>query len=622
MGLAEILWRLFRAARAVFDPLRARLAKRPYSSDRVVADYLALPPLCHQPPPKPASDTFNIFDFEFPVDIKFDWHLDYHSGISAPQGIASRINIRDREKIGDIKYIWEINRHQHLSALMATQIGHENPGQILETLQDWIDRNPYLRGVNWTSSLELALRAISWTFILEAARATQKVSADTFRPILGSLAQQLGFIARHLSRYSSANNHLIGEAAGLFIGSQLFTGSPRAARARSILEAEIQKQVSPDGINREQATAYHLFTLEFFLLALVLGIKVGKPFSDAYRERIRAMLDYLASVATSGGELPNFGDSDDGRGFLLGFGGTSLSTVMALGGVLFEDPRYLKFAAEPGMAVHVLLGPEGVKSFKTLKQAGSPFQYASKLYREGGKVVMGDPSLELKAVFDFGEHSYGSIAAHAHADALSLQIARGDRYFLIDPGTFSYHSFPEWRDYFRGTAAHNTVRIDGQNQSIIGGQFLWTHKAKSRLVEWRSDAEADICIAEHDGYRRLADPVLHRRTIEFLKAAYVFNITDEIICREKHRVEVFFHLHPECEIKAVGPGSVQVQRGDQQIVITGDHSAMTFDVFKGQEDPIAGWHSPAFHRKIPINTLVFSGSISAESAIHTTIKLI
>ena len=92
-------------------------------------------------------------------------------------------------------------------------------------------------------------------------------------------------------------------------------------------------------------------------------------------------------------------------------------------------------------------------------------------------------------------------------------------YFLIDSGTYAYHSYPQWRSYFRGTSAHNTVRVDGQDQSVAAGTFQWTQKAHARLLSFRSGHCIDNILAEHDGYRRLADPVTHRRSIALDKAA-------------------------------------------------------------------------------------------------------
>ncbi len=97
---------------------------------------------------------------------------------------------------------------------------------------------------------------------------------------------------------------------------------------------------------------------------------------------------------------------------------------------------------------------------------------------------------EIRLVVDAGPLGYRSIAAHGHADALSFTLSVGGLEFLVDPGTYAYHTQGAWRQYFRGTAAHNTVRVDGQDQSESGGNFMWLRKARAGCNLWDSRARA------------------------------------------------------------------------------------------------------------------------------------
>ena len=105
--------------------------------------------------------------------------------------------------------------------------------------------------------------------------------------------------------------------------------------------------------------------------------------------------------------------------------------------------------------------------------------------------------------------AYLSIAAHGHADALAFTLSLGGEEFLIDPGTYAYHTQKLWRDYFRGTYAHNTVRVDEVDQSEIGGNFMWMRKARATLLRHEAQGSQQSWAASHDGYRRLPDPVTH-----------------------------------------------------------------------------------------------------------------
>ena len=103
--------------------------------------------------------------------------------------------------------------------------------------------------------------------------------------------------------------------------------------------------------------------------------------------------------------------------------------------------------------------------------------------QQGGYIVMGGEGCHL--VFDAGPLGYLGIAAHGHADALSFCLAIDDAWWLVDPGTYAYHSAPEWRSYFRGTSAHNTIRVNGNDQSQMGGAFMWLRKAHATVLEYQ-----------------------------------------------------------------------------------------------------------------------------------------
>jgi uncharacterized heparinase superfamily protein len=97
---------------------------------------------------------------------------------------------------------------------------------------------------------------------------------------------------------------------------------------------------------------------------------------------------------------------------------------------------------------------------------------------------------EIRIIIDSGELGYLSIAAHGHADALAFTMSVAGKEILVDPGTYSYHTLPRWRNYFRGTAAHNTVVVDGKNQSVIGGNFMWVKHASAACRKWSRERNA------------------------------------------------------------------------------------------------------------------------------------
>ena len=219
---------------------------------------------------------------------------------------------------------------------------------------------------------------------------------------------------------------------------------------------------------------------------------------------------------------------------------------------------------------------------------------------------------------DAGPLGYQSIGAHGHADALAVTLSLGGHEFLIDPGTYAYHTEQKWRNYFRGTAAHNTVRVDGLDQSVIGGNFMWLRHAKAVCEKWISSWEIDYFCGSHDGYSRLYDPVIHRREIRFEKAERKISIADTLTCSGMHSVERAWHFSEDC----------QVERNGELIVAHNGASVLTMSsvktvgetlIFRGDTARPGGWISRRFDVKVPTTTVVWRSEINGTTKLTTLI---
>jgi len=568
-----------------------------------------------------AMEHIRVFDLEFPLGFEFDWHRDYRHGWQVDRRFSSSLNIRDTAVVGDIKYVWEPSRHQHLSALAFAANAEQNADYIVESLDSWLTANPYLVGVHWTSSLELAERVISWALLYP--RIADRVANDhDFRERwLKSIYLHLARIARKLSLYSSANNHLIGELVGLYVGCSCFDFWPDCQAwsnfARQSLEREIRSQVGADGVNREQAMSYHLFAFELLLLAFITARNLGAPLSDGYAERLKGMAQFLDTVATSKGDLPWYGDSDDARGFLFSEAETALEVTTQLAGLLFGESAWLRFRTAPTQAARALV-PDLLSKLNHSAQA---VPTPRELFVDAGLACVRTNDGNVRLLMDFGPLGFNSTAAHGHADALSIWLSIGDEYFLVDAGTYAYHSYPKWRRFFRGTAAHNTARVDRRDQSEMTGRFLWGSKAAARLLRLESNSEYVTIEAEHDGYGQLPDPVIHRRSVGFDRATGSVRLEDSFQCAGRHQIELFFHLHEEAAIVEVGDEEVQVVWRGLRVVFSSSGSNARWDVTSGSESPMLGWRSRHFNQKQPIFTLRFSAEIFGPSRIHTNLEV-
>ncbi len=574
-----------------------------------------------------------------------DWHRDPKTGLRAPLSFGKTINYRDDRLVGDIKVLWELGRHQHLIPLAAAY-AHSGDSRyrdaVAEQIDGWCLANPYGLGVHWCSALEPALRLIAWSFI--QALIAVRDGTDGIFPAMRNqqrfgtaIYQQTHFISRFLSRHSSANNHLIGELTGIWVATCTFDmgawGARWARRAQRELEREAAAQVFADGVNKEQAAYYHLWVLEYFLVAWIVGESCARPFSAAFRNRILAMAAFLRAIAPPGGTPPQIGDADDG--FVTRFDarwptdpyGQVLEAVDAVFG---DDPPDDARAIGEKAYWYRMAVPAGAN--RDGGSASADVTYP-RIFPEGGYAVLGDPKFHL--VFDAGPLGYPSIAAHGHADALSLCLAVDGAWWLVDPGTFAYHSDPVWRSYFRGTRAHNTLTVDDHDQSLIGGPFLWLRHAKARLREWAlEDDGSQWARGSHDGYMALG--VVHDRTVEIDSEQRCLVVRDRIDCvpgnqaaTVPHDCALHFHFAPHLVLSARDTGTGGANHPTWSAVDADTGSLMTitvdghwqWDIVRGDESAPLGWYSGALGYREPATTLRGRCQLVAPAILETRFEI-
>lgn len=565
------------------------------------------------------------------------WNCDPKTGTEAPLIFGKILNYRDERLVGDIKCLWEPNRHLELVTLAQAWYltGDEKYSMGCRTLlESWFEQCPYPLGPNWTSSLEHALRLANWAVAWHllggnAAPLFKDESGAAFRQRwLDSVFRHSCFIAGFFSRHSSANNHLFGELMGLFISSVTWPIWPQSAKwlenARRGLEKQTLLQVAPDGVDWEQAIWYHHEVADMMLLCGLFGRANVIEFCPGYWNRLEAMLDFIASMMDAGGNVPMIGDSDDA--VMVRFsqepGFNVYRSLLATGAVLFRRADFKARAGHFDDKSRWLLGDDGANQFETLPKRiiGDP---PKRTFPEGGYWILGcdfGTDREIRLVADAGPLGYLSIAAHGHADALAVTLFVGGREMLIDPGTYAYHTQKKWRDYFRGTSAHNTVRIDGQDQSVSGGNFLWIKHAHARCERWVSSDEQDVFVGSHDGYRRLKDPVTHRREIVFDKTERQVEVTDSFECRREHFIEIYWHFAETCDVVTVG-NEVIARNGVAALKMTMPDASWQPRIVKACDDPPLGWVSRRFDEKVPTSTVVWSGSITGMASLCSLIRI-
>ena len=240
-------------------------------------------------------------------------------------------------------------------------------------------------------------------------------------------------------------------------------------------------------------------------------------------------------------------------------------------------------------------------------------------FADAGMTILRGPDGEIWCRCDGGPHGFLSIAAHAHADALSVEVRHDGVDVLADPGTYCYHGQPEWRQYFRSTLGHNTLQLDGGDQSVSGGPFLWTRHARSRVLvaDTSGPTGAARWCAEHDGYRRS----VHRRRVELTAASQELRVVDEVR-GPRRAVRLAFHLGPAIAADLAGNRAVLTwtRDGEDRSAVLDLPGQLSWRAHRGETDPPLGWYSAGFGRKEPTTTLVGTGFTDGAEGFTTVLR--
>lgn len=537
------------------------------------------------------------------------WNRDPVTGIAWPKVFYSKINRTGVREKCDIKHVWEMNRHQFLIILGTAYwlTGNEKYAEkASQIISDWIDDNRYNCGVNWTSSLELAVRAISWIWTIHLCRESNIFKDDLIKKIIRSLYQHGKYIEKHLSVFSSPYNHLIGEIAALHLIGSLFPQIRNAEKWEtfgwSALEDQIEKQFYPDGMSVEQASFYHHFTLGFYLQAVLLRRLNNKPISKKVLNRLEKALEFSFYLVMPDGTLPMIGDVDNARSLYFSSDHSwDFRGFLSLGAVLFNRADFKSVCKGMPEEALWLLKDDDLDYYVNM-DGNEPEKKSASFPRSGYFIMRNAWKTDSSYLcFDCGEIADGlssaeiPSAAHGHADALSFNLSVFGKPFLIDGGFCTYFGDYEWHRYFRHEEAHNTLKIGNNRQADFCGRLKWQKVISPELITWQTSKEMDYAA----GKIRYNGNAAHERHILYLKnrlwavADYVFISPDVII-------KSFFNFDPDVDItinqddKTIR--AIHRKNGNRGLIlkffIDGDiHPS------KGGEGPSGGWIARGYGMK-------------------------
>jgi hypothetical protein len=574
-------------------------------------------------------DLLGLCDVSFGHPI--DWQLEPLSQKRTGNAHWSAINYLDPDVAGDKKITWELNRHGHFVTLGQAYLLTKNDRYaeaFIDQLTSWLEANPPCRGINWASSLEVAIRCIAWLWALPCFAWSRRLSPTIIWRVLKSLVQQGGHVESYLSHYFAPNTHLTGEALGLLYLGTALPWVTDAARWRElglrILLEQLPRQVQPDGVYFEHASYYHRYTTDFYVHTMLLARARGLVLPQAVSQTLGRLLDHLLWITRPDGRSTLYGDEDGGRLLALHQREASdFRDTLQVGAALCGEGTW-KWAAGPaGPEVLWLLGPEGLETYDRLWSV-EPDSLVRR-FPASGFVVLRDGWSKRSTYVFVDAASHGAMNyVHAHADALSFEYASGGVTWIVDPGTYTYTKDPALRDQFRTSSGHNTLVVEGQSQSQPNGPFSWSQVADTTLQEVTATAEAASCKGEHNGYERLDPPVRHQRSIQLVKrpdrasGTYLI-IEDRVMTAGSYRYQLRFHLAPDCK-PAHGHGRFVVHHPNGLELAVG---IWLVDEKRGAEAlPISvenGWVAPEYARRVRSSVLVINAQGTGDRTLVTVL---
>lgn len=511
------------------------------------------------------------YDYE---EYKTKWHAGFQTPNSWSECFSYGLRYKQRDDIGDARTNWELNRHFQFALLAKSVYVGVRDGDCRKSdfeelsllFADWNRSNPFLSGISWTSVMEIAIRSISWMYALAFLKKAGLASESICIAMETGIVNMIDYVSRHYSRFSSANNHLLVEALAMGIAGYAYDVEKWKSLSVSILSKELHRQNYIDGVNKELSLHYQTFGMEAYALMAHVMKRNGDSVPDSWMTMLEKQCVYVSHSLWNEESVMEFGDDDEGK------------IVDLHGGHFFSHPAYI-------LQLCSLVIGKGYSSLTNInetirwlfteqeineaKQQKTHLPVGNRCFDVGGNTFLRDEENRVLIGIDHSALGFGSIAAHGHADMLSIQIMVDGRPMLVDPGTFIYHCNIEKRNWYRRTLNHNTLCVENRDQSEMLGAFLWGKKAKCSLVEWSDRPHETVLVAEHDGYK----PVIHRRKI-------MWNCTDELSVVDSLTMEcdwtVTWMLSPGC-IVTLKENQIIIDNGDTSIIMSSSYGDMAVE---------------------------------------------
>jgi len=499
-----------------------------------------------------------------------------------PRLAGGGLNWAHNGPLGDREWGWLLNRHSIFSTLLRAWRTGGDPKYARRfdaLIRDWVAGCPYsghrTGSAQWRS-LETGLRMRgSWPAVFYGFQGAEEFSPAGRILMLSSIPDH----ADTCMRLHGGGNHFLMEMMGL---ASAATYWPEFAESKSWFDfalagiaPEVQRQVYPDGVQDEMSACYHHVATHNLQDMADLAGRAGREMPAGYVEGLERLWDFVAYSQRPDGAGPLSADSD---------------RVSFRGALQKAAGKY----GRPDWAFLASLGEQGQQ----------PEGLPSRVWPDSGQVVMrsGWGREAHWGYFDAGPHG----GWHGHYDNLHLSIAAGGRDLLVDSGRYCYKS-DRWRDYFKGSAAHNVVLVDGlgQNDSGRGSVLTRHHRVHPAFDYARGDFEG--------GFDAMA-ATRHSRAVVYLRGLF-WLVFDRVSSNWPRRLEALWHFHPECTVETAGLQTCSTDAGAANLLLApAGGPDWKLELVRGREEPgIQGWYSSTYNVKEPNTTAVYSAEADAEA---------
>lgn len=575
---------------------------------------------------KACDGIYNLLGSGDVVINPIKWNYDYVSGYSWKNQYSLSYDQVSLKNNSDIKKPRELSRSHHmLHCGIAYKVTGNNKYAdfILNQIQNWDENNPLMHSVNWECAMDVAIRAINWITALRLV-SDYPDFAKMEHSFSNLLYKHGWFIYRNLEKNAYNNhNHYLSDVIGLIYLGLLFKDVDKEANrwfieGKKELFKEMRYEVLPSGMSYERSTNYNRLVLEIFLNGILLLKNNGEEIPSDIWYRMKSMFHFIMNSIQPNGETPIIGDQDNGR--ILPFGTESIIDyryLLSIGALLFKDGLLKHYSSGYNIYCNMMGGIDAKQRFESIMESNALL--VSQAYSDIGYYIM--RSKQFYVIFNTsGKSKYPELlgGTHTHSDLLSFELCFRRQPFVCDAGSYVYSSYPQERLKFRSTPMHNTITVDGLSQNKMKETILWDFERNAipTILDYSFKDDADMIIAEHSGYKRLDNPVVHQRSMRLDKLNDCLEIADSLLCDGNiaHLFEYNLHFDPSVSLE---------KSGDNSVIAMSNDCKLTFEFTSNQSFDLNIYPteiSKSYGVKTPSNRICVTIKSNKLTEIKTTIK--